>query len=53
MQEIFYNGKVFTNNEKFEIVDAMIINDGSVVYSASNEEVLNLKTEETNSGVEE
>ena len=47
MQEIFYNGKIYTNNEKQEIFDSMIINEGSVVYVGEKEEVLNLKTEDT------
>lgn len=47
MQEIFYNGHIVTNNENNETSQAMIINDGSVVYVGENEEVLNLKTDET------
>lgn len=47
MQEIFYNGKIITNNEKNEIAQAMLINDGSVVYVGCDEEVLNLKTDGT------
>ena len=47
MQEIFYNGKIVTNNENQDISNAMIINDGSVVYVGDEEEVLNLKTDDT------
>ena len=47
MQEILYNGNIVTNNEQRDVVDAMIINDGSVFFAGSNEEVLNLKTEDT------
>lgn len=48
MQDIFYNGKITTNNEKQDILSAMIVNEGSVVYVGENEDVLNLKTDDTN-----
>lgn len=47
MQEIFYNGHIVTNNENQDIAKAMIVNEGSVVYVGEDEEVLNLKTEDT------
>ena len=47
MQEIYYNGNIYTNNEKQEISNAMMINEGSVVYVGDSEEVLNLKTDDT------
>ncbi len=47
MQNIFYNGKVVTNNENQDVCNAMIENEGSIVYVGENEEVLNLKTEDT------
>ena len=47
MQEIYYNGNIYTNNEKQEVSNAMMINEGSVVYVGDSEEVLNLKTDDT------
>ena len=47
MQKIFYNGNIFTNNENQDIAQAMIVNDGRVVYVGDNDEILNLKTDET------
>lgn len=47
MQEIFYNGNIITNNDNNEVMEAMIINDGSVFFVGQNDEVLNLKTDET------
>ena len=47
MQEIYYNGNIYTNNEKQEISNAMMINEGSVVYVGDSEEILNLKTDDT------
>ena len=47
MQEIFYNGNISTNNENNDTLKAMIVNEGSIVYVGDNEEVLNLKTEDT------
>jgi len=47
MQEIYHNAKIYTNNEKQEISEAMMINDGSVVYVGDSEEVLKLKTDDT------
>ena len=47
MQEIFYNGKIISNNENQDIVDAMIVNEGSIFFAGSNDEVLNLKTDDT------
>ena len=49
MQEIYHNAKIYTNNEKQEISEAMMINDGSVVYVGDSEEVLKLKTDDTKS----
>lgn len=47
MQEIFYNGHIVTNNENQDISDAMIINEGSIFYVGEEDEVLNLKTDDT------
>ena len=47
MQEIFYNGHIVTNNENHDILNAMMVNEGSVVYVGESEEVLNLKTDDT------
>ena len=47
MQEIFYNGNIISNNEKQDIVEAMIVNEGSIFFAGLNEEVLNLKTDDT------
>ena len=47
MQEIFYNGNIFTNNEKKETAQAMLINDGAVVFVGQNEEILQMKTDDT------
>lgn len=47
MQEIFYNGKIFTNNETNEIANAMLVNDGSIVFVGDEKDVLNIKTNET------
>ena len=48
MQDIFYNGKIISNNENQDIMDAMIVNDGSIFFAGENEDVLNLKTDESN-----
>ena len=47
MQEIFYGGRIVTNNEKKDIAEAMIINEGSVFFVGEKQEVLNLKTDDT------
>ena len=47
MQKIFYNGNIVTNNENQEIFSAMMVNEGSVVYVGDEQEVLNLKTDDT------
>lgn len=46
MQKIFYNGKII-GKDKNEKYSAMMTNDGSVVFAGNDEDVLNLKTEET------
>ena len=47
MQKIFYNGKIYTFDEADTICEAMLTNDGSIVLTSSNEEVLSMKTDET------
>lgn len=47
MQEIYYGGNIYTNNEKQEISKAMMVNEGSIVYVGDSEEVLKLKTDDT------
>ncbi len=47
MQEIFFGGNILTFNENQNRGNAMIINDGSVVYVGEKDDVLNLKTDET------
>ncbi len=47
MQEIFYNGNIVTNNENNEMCEAMLVNDGSVVFVGGNDEVLELKNKDT------
>lgn len=47
MQKIFYNGNIVTNNENNEVLSAMLANDGSVVFVGEKQEVLDLKTDET------
>lgn len=47
MQKIFYNGKIITNNETGDVLPAMLTNEGSVVFVGQNDDVLNLKTEES------
>ena len=47
MQEIYYSGNIYTNNEKQEISKAMMVNDGSFVFVGDSEDVLKLKTDDT------
>lgn len=47
MQEIFYNGKINTNNASNDIGKAMLVNDGSFVLVGENDEVLGFKNNET------
>lgn len=47
MQQIFYNGKIYTETEDEQIVQAMLVNDGIVVLTGTNEEILQMKTDET------
>ena len=47
MQEIFYNGNIVTNGGEKEVVEAMIVNEGSVFFAGQKDEVLNLKTDDT------
>lgn len=46
MQKIFYNGNIFTvsNEEKAE---AFLVNNGSIVFVGTSEEVLKMKTNDT------
>lgn len=45
MQKIFYDGKIVSNNNDF--AQALFVNEGSVVFVGENDEVLNLKTKDT------
>lgn len=47
MQEIFYNGKINTNNASNDLNQAMLVNDGSFVLVGENNEILELKNNET------
>lgn len=47
MQKIFYNAKVYTMNDACEEAEAFLINDGSVVFVGSNDEVLKMKQGDT------
>ena len=47
MQKIFYNARFLTMNDKFETSDAMLVNDESIVFVGEKQEVLQMKTDET------
>ena len=47
MQEIFYSGKIITNNENNDVLSSLMINDGSIFFVGEKDEILNLKTEDT------
>lgn len=47
MQQIFINGKIYTGIEDVPLADAMLVNDGFVVLVGTNEEILQMKTEDT------
>lgn len=47
MQDIFYNGCVVTNDENQSQAKGMIVNEGSIVYVGEDDEVLNLKNDDT------
>ena len=47
MQQIFINGKIHTQAEDVPLADAMLVNDGVVVLTGTNEEILQMKTDDT------
>lgn len=47
MQQIFFNAKVFTGNNDNLSAEAFLVNDESIVFVGSDDEVLGMKTEET------
>ena len=47
MQKIFYNANCLTLNDSFEIAEAFFVNDENIVFAGTNEEVLKMKTQET------
>ena len=47
MQTIFYNARIMTLNKKEPSADAMLVNDGSIVFVGKKDEVLNLKQDDT------
>ena len=47
MQQIFINGQIYTQAEDASLADAMLVNEGVVVLTGSNEEILQMKTEDT------
>ena len=47
MQKIFYNARFLTMNEKQKTAEAMLVNDDAIVFVGEKEEVLQMKTNET------
>ena len=47
MQQIFFNGKINTETEDEQIDEAMLVNEGIVVLTGSNDEILQMKTDDT------
>ena len=47
MQKIFYNATFLTLSDENETADAMLVNDDSIVFVGSSDEVLQMKTDET------
>ena len=47
MQKIFYNAKIETIDEKASNAEAFLVNDENIVFVGSNEEVLEMKQENT------
>ena len=47
MQKIFYNARFLTLNNNFEVAEAMLVNDDSIVFVGEKNEVLQMKTDET------
>lgn len=47
MQKIFYNASFLTMNDSFEMADAMLVNDDAIVFVGKKDEVLKMKTDET------
>lgn len=47
MQKIFYNARFLTMNESLKAAEAMLVNDDAIVFMGEKEEVLQMKTDET------
>ncbi len=47
MQKIFYNARFITMNDKDRVAEAMLVNDDSIVFVGQKDEVLQMKTDET------
>lgn len=47
MQKIFHSGRIFTFDEAGTVCEAMLTNDGSIVLTGSNDDVLSMKTDDT------
>ena len=48
MQKIFYNARFLTMNEKFDESQAMLVNNDSIVFVGSKEEVFKLLSNSIN-----
>ena len=47
MQKIFYNARFVTMNDKQKSAEAMLVNDDAIVFMGEKDEVLQMKTDET------
>ncbi len=47
MQKIFYNARFITMNDKQKSAEAMLVNDDAIVFMGEKDEVLQMKTNET------
>lgn len=47
MQKIFYNARFLTMNKEQKFADAMLTNDDAIVFVGEEQEVLQMKTDET------
>ena len=46
MQQIFHNAKFNSMTESVSDFEAMLVNDGVIVFAGTNEEILNMKTDD-------
>lgn len=47
MQKIFYNGRIITYDDKLTEAEAFLVNDENIVFVGANQEILEMKTDET------